>query len=128
MKVNQVCTKTNLCLKQDDGVVEAARFLKKHQLRRAFVVDTSGSPVGILSTSDISSSVVAEGKNPALLKVKDIMNKHIFVVKEDQDLTFASVDLDKAGVPSAAVTQNGKLIGALTREACIDACLDMIQK
>ena len=47
-------------------------------------------PVGIISMTDINNRIVAEGKNPADLKAKDIMSAPVDVADYENDIGYFS--------------------------------------
>ncbi len=60
---------------EDQSIVEIAKKLRETTLRHIFVVNKEFYPVGIISVIDINNRVVAESKNPEIVKAKDIMSK-----------------------------------------------------
>ena len=72
------------CGKETD-VVEAAKLLRENRQRRLIVIDESGYPVGIVSTTDISNKVVADNKDASKLKAADIMTSPIYLVCDIND-------------------------------------------
>jgi predicted transcriptional regulator len=128
MKVKEIMHEHIEWLYEDQGIVETCKFLRDKKLRRAFVVNREQLPVGVISASDVAGKVIAEEKDPKDYKVSDIMTSTIMTVSPETGVPEAAIDLDKQHVPSAAVIENGKLVGVLTRERCIDACLSIIEK
>lgn len=61
-------------------VLDAARYLRDHQIRAVGVQDERGNLVGILSQSDISVKVAAENRCPAWVKAAEIMSSQLVTV------------------------------------------------
>lgn len=107
-------------------VVEVAKYLRDNKMRRVYIVDDAMAPVGIVSTSDISNHIVAEGKDPKTLKAKDVMTKGILIVDSADQVPSVAIEMDKYHVPSVAVAKDKKMVGELTVEECTKTCLNII--
>ena len=59
---------------------EAALYMRDRRLRSVGVLDALGNLVGALSQSDISDKVTAENKNPAWVRVSEIMSRELVTV------------------------------------------------
>ncbi len=68
----------------DSPLVDAAKVLKENKQRRLIVVKDD-VPIGIISTTDMSNRVVAEGKSPTDLKAEDVMTQPIFLECDVED-------------------------------------------
>ena len=68
-------------------VNEVAKLIRDHKVRHIFVVEHS-KLVGVIGGIDINNKVVAEGKDPKHVKVKEIMNK-VESVSKDKELEYA---------------------------------------
>ncbi len=126
MNVEQCKLGTNEWVTSDKCVVEVARYLKEKKLRRVYVVDSNGAPVGIISSTDISNHIVADGKDAATLKATDIMTRGILIVNIEDHTGSVAIEMDKFHVPSVAVVKSKKMIGVLTVEECAKACLTLV--
>jgi CBS domain-containing protein len=70
----------------ESTVLDAARYLRDHQIRAVGVQDQQGQLVGILSQSDISVKVAAENRCPAWVKVEEVMSSQLITVKPETSL------------------------------------------
>jgi CBS domain-containing protein len=108
--------KTNLAIVQsDESVLLAAKLMKKRRLGNVIVVEKK-QPVGILTESDILRKVVAEGKNPNDVKVKDVMSTPIIVVDPYITLEDAMKTMGKCNVRRLPVIEKDELIGVITQK------------
>lgn len=98
----------------NETVVETARILRDCQSRHLLVLDDQKKPVGVISTVDICNRIVAEEKNPATIKAKDMMTKGIETIPVDASLPEA---LQKMGDKNISflpvVDEKGSLVGVL---------------
>ena len=74
---------------------------------------------GILTKKDIISKVIAEGKDPSKVKVKDIMSKPLVILTNlALDLRWVAEAMANSGVSTIAVFDKGDFYGYVT-EGCI---------
>ncbi|MGQ9588359.1 MAG: CBS domain-containing protein [Thermoplasmata archaeon] len=81
--------------------------------------ESKSDAYGILTKKDVISKVVAEGKDPAKVKVKDIMSKPLVLLTNlSLDLRWVARAMANSGVSTVAVFDKGDFYGYVT-EACI---------
>lgn len=74
---------------------------------------------GIVTKKDIIVKVIAEGRSPASVKVKDIMSKPLVILTNlSLDLRWVAKAMANSGVSTIAVFDKGEFYGYVT-EACI---------
>ncbi len=74
---------------------------------------------GIVTKKDIVARVIAEGKDPTKVKVKDIMSKPLVILTNlSLDLRWVAKAMANSGVSTIAVFDKGDFYGYVT-EACI---------
>ena len=74
---------------------------------------------GIVTKKDIVSKVIAEGKDPRKVKVKDVMSKPLVILTNlALDLRYVAKAMANSGVSTIAVFDKGDFYGYVT-EACI---------
>lgn len=74
---------------------------------------------GIVTKKDIIVKVIAEGKNPSKVKVKDIMSRPLVILTNlSLDLRWVAKAMSNSGVSTIAVFDKGDFYGYVT-EACI---------
>ena len=82
-RVRDIMTGDPACVREYDGIVEAARIMKREDAGVVPIVDGDRKLVGIITDRDIVVRLVAEGRNPLDCKVNEAMTKHIQSVRED---------------------------------------------
>jgi signal-transduction protein with cAMP-binding, CBS, and nucleotidyltransferase domain len=74
---------------------------------------------GIVTKKDIVSKVIAEGKDPKKVKVKEVMSKPLVILTDlTLDLRWVAKAMANSGVSTVAVFDKGDFYGYVT-EACI---------
>ncbi|OYT39607.1 MAG: hypothetical protein B6U86_05075 [Candidatus Altiarchaeales archaeon ex4484_43] len=73
-----------------------------------------GSDYGIVTRKDIVNKVIARGKDPMEVKVKDIMTEPILTVSSDMSITETARLMAKTNVRRFPVVDDGKLVGIVS--------------
>lgn len=113
--VRDLMSKKVNIVSENASIVKAAKVMAKS--RRGYVVVVKkGKPIGILTDSDIIEEVVSKNRDPARVKVKDIMSSPVIVTHPDTQITEASRLMRKNLIKRLPVVdpKKGKLVGILT--------------
>lgn len=97
----------------DTSVSEVARIMDK-KIIGSVLIEENHNVIGIMTERDILRKVVAKGKNPDQLTVKDIMSYPIITINADEDILEASKLMDKHKIRRLIVTEEGKIVGIIT--------------
>lgn len=84
---------------------------------------------GILTKKDIVSKVVAEGRSPAKVKVKDIMSKPLVVLTNlSLDLRWVAKAMANSGVSTIAVFDKGDFYGYVTERCILEGVYNALRR
>ena len=108
-----VCRPRPVLLAEEDDVKKAACALSRQHCYMAVIKNAAGQLTGVLTSSDISSRVVAAGL-PYDTKVADIMTRNVFTCDADESLEMVFESMIMHNVRCLPVTQNGDLYGLIT--------------
>ena len=101
----------------DHTVQEAARLLATDQ-GGVLAVSESDRLEGLLTATDILNRVVAEGRNPAETRVREVMSSRPYTCRaDDSDKTAMRVMRDHAVKQLPVVDGQGRLLGIISRTA-----------
>ena len=115
---NDVMTPNPTCCAQGDTVVSAAEIMKIEDVGAVPVVEdqTSKKLVGIITDRDIVLQVTAEKKDPAGVKIEDVMSRNLVTCRGDEDVANA---LDRMGQHQVrripVVDPKGKIVGIIAQ-------------
>ncbi|MDP9245018.1 MAG: CBS domain-containing protein [Chloroflexota bacterium] len=112
MKVEELMTRDPKTLRPDSTCTEAATLMKREDCGSLPVVQ-DGKLVGIVTDRDIVLRAVAEKKDPATLKMSEIMTKGPATVGPDATAAEASKLMSDKQVRRLPVVDGGKLVGML---------------
>ena len=110
----KLCTRPGVTVSPDATAEEAARAMRTKNVG-AVVVVRDGRPAGILTDRDVAIGVVGHARNPALVKVGEVMRKNPTVIQEDAGILDAARLLGKKGVRRLPVVNTrGELTGIIS--------------
>jgi CBS domain-containing protein len=111
--IGQVCIKPVVTASAETTIEKAARLMRARNVG-ALVVAKNGKAKGLLTDRDIAVDVVAKGKDPATVRVGQVMRKPPTVIRETQGILDATRLLGAKGVRRLpVVNKRGKLVGII---------------
>ena len=114
-KVRDVMTSDPACVRENDGIVEAARIMKREDAGVVPIVDGDRKLMGIITDRDIVVRLVAEGRNPLDCKVNEAMTKRIRSVGEDATVDEVMSIMRGANVRRVPVCDaGGRIVGIVS--------------
>ena len=111
--VGQIVKRKAIIVKPDDTVHKVAKILARNKVGSAVVLD-SDEIVGVGTDRDILDKVVAKGRDPKKVKVREIMTKNPVTIEDDYTISDAIDKMMDKGVRRLLVTRLGKPIGFVT--------------
>ncbi len=112
MKVNELMTHDPATVQPGSTATEAAALMKSKDCGSLPIVE-GGRLVGIVTDRDIVLRVVAAKKDPATLKISEIMTKDPATIGPEATAADASKLMSDKQVRRLPVVENGKLVGML---------------
>jgi CBS domain-containing protein len=102
-------------VKPGDSIVDAAKLMKGEETGIAPIVD-GGRLIGIVTDHDITTRVVAEGRDPQETKVEDVASRDLVTVDPEQDLEEALELMARHEVKRVPVIEeDGTLVGVVAQ-------------
>jgi CBS domain-containing protein len=96
---------------RDSMVTKAAKIMKEESVGSVIVLD-GAKAVGILTQRDLISKIVADGKNPNVVKVSDVMSSPLITIKKDETVEKAMSLIEKYNIRRIVVLDDeGKPYG-----------------
>ncbi len=113
IKVKSIMKTRVITAGPDINVSDAAKIMTNNRVG-CLVIMQNKNPVGIVTDSDIVS-VVASGKNPKSVRIKDVPAKKKFITASPaENIEDVTRKMIKNGVKRVPVIQNGKLMGIVS--------------
>jgi len=142
MNAADVMTSNVISVRADASVGEIAEILLTNRISGVPVVDDAGDLIGIVSEGDLihrvevgterrrswwlellsSKQILAhEFIKAHARKAADLMTRHVITVRPGTPLSDLASLLDKHGIKRVPVTENGKLVGIVSRANLVQA-------
>lgn len=115
MPLRDISVKDVVTVAPDTNIHEAAQLMRDRHVGDLVAVKRHGlvlKPVGIVTDRDIVSLVVANGIDPRMITVEDVMVRNPLTVQEDEGVLHVTSRMREAGVRRLPVVdKNGNLKG-----------------
>jgi CBS domain-containing protein len=113
--IRDVMTSDPCTIDADESVAYAAKMMREEDVGLAPVVEAERL-VGMLTDRDITIRVVAEGRDPEQVKVRDVASSQLVTVTPQQDFDEALRMMAKHQVRRLPVVEeDGKLVGVVAQ-------------
>jgi CBS domain-containing protein len=132
-KVHEVMTESPRCVTAETTVSEAAQLMKSDDIGALPVLEGERL-TGMITDRDIVVQVIAKGKDPRGMPVREVASRELVKVNVDQDLSSALQLMASEQVRRVPVVDDdGRLVGILAqadiaREAKEKAVGEMVQE
>lgn len=113
LRVGDAMTKGVIYATPNENIQRIAEIMKKNDIDSVIVIER-GKGVGIVTDRDIISKVVADGKDPRITLVSDVMTSPLITTTPDKDIDDAARIMRDKNIRRLVVIQNGKIIGILS--------------
>ena len=128
MQVVEVMEKDVKTARGTDSVKDAAQAMKKNDVGALIVVGGSGEAIGIVTERDIVIDIVADGTDPATVKIEDIMTGELITIDPETDLEDAADVMTEHDIKRLPVIYEGKLVGIVSASDLITYEKKLIEK
>ncbi|MEM2761000.1 MAG: CBS domain-containing protein [Nitrososphaerales archaeon] len=108
-----------LIMESDKTAADATAKMKEKDARSVLVTH-SGEAIGIVSKTDILFKVMAQGKNPAKVKLREIMSSPVISLSPKSTVGEALAIMDKHVVRQIIVSAGSSVIGMVNREGIFE--------
>ena len=113
--IKDVMTSNPCSIDADKSVAYAAKMMKDEDVGLAPIVE-GDKLIGMLTDRDIAIRVVAEGRNPDQVTVREVASKQVVTIDPQQDLDEALRIMAKHQVRRLPVVEeDGRLVGVVAQ-------------
>ena len=113
VKVGEIMTKKVISIDTSMTAIEVARLIADYKVE-GFPVVEKGKPIGIVTGWDLLTKVLAKGRDPNKVKVKEFMTSSPVTCSSDHSVLEAAKLMAKHGIKRIPVVKDGEVIGILT--------------
>ncbi len=118
MEVSEAMNKGIISIGPDTRPIEAFEKMYREGVRRLFVMNDDGNPVGVISYLDlvgILGTIKPGAKLPNNLKIEDIMSENVITISADDQIEDAANLMLRADVSGLLVLEKEKPVGVITK-------------
>ena len=118
MEVSEAMNPGIITIDPNTKPIEAFEKMYKEGVRRLFVTDGGGNPVGVISYLDlvgILGTIKPSTKISSNLKIEDIMSKDVITISAKDRIEDAANLMLRADISGLLVLQNEKPVGVITK-------------
>ena len=108
-----------LMLESDKTALDATTGMKAKNARSVLVTH-SGEAIGIVSKTDVLFKVMAQAKNPAKVKLREIMSSPVITLHPKSTIGEALAIMDKHVVRQVVIISGPSVIGIITRDSIFE--------
>lgn len=115
MQVKDLMSSHLITVDREETVAAAARLLSRHNVGALPVTAQGGRLVGMLTDRDIAVRCVAANFDPNITRVRTVMSSGPVTVPAEESGEKAARTMGRHRVQRLPVTENGRLVGMLSR-------------
>jgi CBS domain-containing protein len=90
-------------------------FADSDEVRAVFVVEENGGLVGVLTRKTLVREVVAAGRDPRSVPLREIAEPPVFTLDAELPLEEGFHELEERDLERVPVVEGGRLVGVLSR-------------
>ena len=99
----------------DASAQEAGKCLENEEMRAVFVVEADGALAGVLTRKTLVREVVAAGRDPREVQLREIAEPPLFTLDASLSLEEGFHQLEEHDLERVPVVEGGRLVGVLSR-------------
>ncbi len=111
--VKDIMIKNPLRINSEENVQKAAKLMSDHRIGTVVVVKNK-QPIGILTDTDLTKKIVSISKDPAKVKVSEIMSSPLIFSSSGDKIVDVASKMKKHRIKRIPIIDNGDLVGILT--------------
>jgi signal-transduction protein with cAMP-binding, CBS, and nucleotidyltransferase domain len=98
------------------SVLEALQLMRRRYIHSILVSKTADNPeFGIVTSTDICDRIIAENRNPAKTKVREIMHSPVLSISENKSLEECVLMMKENNIHHLpVVNKNGEMVGFIS--------------
>lgn len=112
VQVQEIMRKRVVTVGPSFSVADAARVMKSNRIGSVIIAE-KGKPIGIVTADDVTS-LVADGKSPKRVKLKDLPKRKLITAESGDNILKVTRLMIKKGIKRVPVLKGGNLVGIVT--------------
>jgi CBS domain-containing protein len=115
MSIGRICSREVDVIEPEESAAAAAVRMRDRRVGTLVVLNTDQLPVGIVTDRDLVTRVMAAGKDPARMKIAEIITRPVETMREDAPIEDVLLRMRGAGIRRMLVVdESGRLAGVVS--------------
>ena len=123
-----IVEKEFLSLSKNTSALEAARQMKARGHGFVIIASGAGVPEGIVTEWDFLAKIMAEGKDPAGVKLGDMMTSNLVSVDGNEGIDQVAQIMAQKGIRRVLVISDHKVLGVITAKTMLSRLKEYIDR
>jgi len=123
-----IVEKDFLSLPKNTNALEAAREMKAKSHGYVIIASVGGSPEGIVTEWDYLAKIVADGRDPAKVRLGDIMTGDLVSVDGNDGLDQVAQVMAQKGIRRVLVIKDQKVLGVITAKTMLSRLKEYVDR
>jgi CBS domain-containing protein len=123
-----IVEKEFLSLSRDTTALEAARQMKAKGHGFVIIASGGGVPEGIVTEWDFLAKIMAEGEDPAGVKLGDMMTSNLVSVDGNEGIDQVAQIMAQKGVRRVLVISDHKVLGVITAKTMLSRLKEYVDR
>ena len=111
----------------DESAQEIAEKMMKYKVGAVIVTSDDGSPLGIITKTDLVEKVIAKNARPSDVRSRDIMSTPLHTIDPEAKIEDAVRKMSKLGVSRLAVVYKNKLAGIVSLKDILQVTPEILE-
>jgi CBS domain-containing protein len=115
MEIQSVMTRRVAALSPDDSLAKAAELMRKEDVGCVLIMNEEHKALGIVTDRDVVLRAVASGRNPAEVRVEDVMTREPKTARSSEPVLVTARRMAQEGVRRLPVVdEDGHVVGLIS--------------
>ncbi len=123
-----IVEKDFLSLPRNTTALEAARQMKAKSHGFVIIAAEAGNPEGIVTEWDYLAKIVAEARDPAKVRLSEIMSGELVAVDADEGLDQVAQVMAQKGIRRVLVIKDHKVLGVITAKTMLSRLKEYVDR
>lgn len=116
MQVREIMTTNPACCTPESSLQDVAKLMADCDCGEIPVLDEQGRPVGVVTDRDIACRAVAQGKDPAQTRAREVMSQPVVTVTPEENLEACCQRMEENQIRRLPVVdQSGRCCGMVSQ-------------
>lgn len=127
VRVRDVMSSPVIESKEDETAQEIAKKMMRYRVGAVVVTDERGSPLGIVTKTDLVEKVIARNLRPDEIKAREIMNTPLETIDPEARIEDALRKMNRLRISRLAVVYKNKLVGLISLKDILQVTPEILE-